>query len=94
MTPNIVDIATCCGLTSSDIRFYEDEERQKEAISIDTSIPTPKEGKTYYIVGVDKSGCESKMTDFKLIVREAPKIVKAEPQASVEQVIRQALKML
>ncbi len=83
LTPNIVDIATCCGITSSDIRFYEDEERQKEAISIDTSIPTPKEGKTYYIVGVDKSGCESKMTDFKLIVREAPKIVKAEPEDTI-----------
>ena len=83
LTSNLVDIATCCGITSSDIRFYEDEDKQKEVISIDTSIPTPKEGKTYYTVGVDETGCESKMIDFKLIVNEAPKMVKAEPEDTI-----------
>ena len=80
---NIVDIASCCGIKSNNIRFYEDKERLNEVINIDTSIPTPKEGKTYYVVGVDKSGCESKMTDFQLIVKDIPKMVKAEPEDTV-----------
>ena len=80
---NLVDIRSSCGIPSNDIRFYEDKDRQNEVKTIDTSIPTSEEGKTYYMVGVDESGCESEVSDFQIVVKKFPKVVMVEPEDTV-----------
>jgi hypothetical protein len=80
---NLVDIRSSCGIPSNDIIFYEDKDRQNEVKTIDTSIPTSEEGKTYYMLGVDESGCESEMSDFQIVVKKFPKVVMVEPEDTV-----------
>lgn len=78
---NLVEFASCYGLESSNIRFYEDIERQNEVTHFDTSIPV--NNKLYYAVFVNDLGCESEIIDVKLTVKEPPLLVKLEPQENV-----------
>ncbi len=80
---NLVNLASFYGIRDNNVKFYEDEDRQKEVFSIDTSIPTSDKGKKYYAVAIDDSGCESKMIDFDIIVKKFPKLVMAEPEDSI-----------
>ena len=79
LEPDTLEFASYYHVDKDVIKFYEDAERQKEVIGVDTSEPILGDGQKYYAVFVDQNGCESELIDFNVKIKEAPKLVEIEP---------------
>ena len=83
LEPDTLEFASYYNVDKDIIKFYEDAERQKEVVGVDTSEPILGDGQKYYAVFVDQNGCESELIDFNVKIKEIPKLVKIEPVDTV-----------